>query len=409
MRILHVFDHSLPLQSGYVTRSLAIIRGQRARGWDTIHLTTPRHNYHAQSKIAERETFHGFTFHRTECRRLDLPVAREVFEMRATERRLRSLVRAERPDIIHAHSPALNAIPALKVGRELRVPVIYEIRALWEDAGADLGRGHEQSVRYRLARWLDTRAMYRADGVVALCEALRAEIITRGISATRISVVPNAVDPTFLAPIQPADQLRRSLGLEGVSVLGFIGSFYAYEGIDLLIGALQQLGSRRADLAVLLVGGGPELQRLRELVKAQDLERKVRFVDRVKVDEVLQYYTLVDLLVLPRRRMRLTDLVTPLKPLEAMAQQTPVLASDVGGHRELIRHNETGFLFRPNDPTALANAIEDALSDRDRLVEIIVNGRRFVEEERDWTTVCGRYEAIYSEALGQRASSYVPG
>jgi PEP-CTERM/exosortase A-associated glycosyltransferase len=402
MRILHVFDHSLPLQSGYVTRSQAILQSQRARGWETRHLTSPRHQLFAGGE-ADSETIDGLTFHRTPYRRIGVPVAREIMEMRATGRRIAALARAVRPDVIHAHSPVLDVIPALAVGRRLNIPVVYEVRALWEDAGADHGRGGEQSLRYRMARWLDSQAMRRTDRIVALCEPLREEIVARGIAPNRVSVVPNAVDPRFLAEThRPDPELRRSLGLDGATVLGFIGSFYAYEGLDLLIEAMKLLASRRDDLAMLFVGGGPEQQRLRDMVADNDLQRRIRFVDRVKMDEVFRYYALVDMLVFPRRRMRLTDLVTPLKPLEAMAQSRPVLASDVGGHRELIRHDDTGLLFPPDDPGLLAAAIDNALADPARLARIVANGRRFVETERNWTAVCERYVRLYEDVLSEK-------
>src|SRR5579871_2201388 len=180
MRILHVFDHSLPLQSGYVTRSLGIIRAQRARGWDTIHLTTPRQG----SSAGREETIDGLTFHRTRGARPIMPVVNELREMRATRRELESLVQKSRPDIIHAHSPVLNAIPALGAGRRLGIPVVYEARAFWEDAAVDHGTTREHSVRYRVSRWLDTRTMRRAGHVVAICEPMRQEMVGRGLDAT---------------------------------------------------------------------------------------------------------------------------------------------------------------------------------------------------------------------------------
>ena len=94
----------------------------------------------------------------------------------------------------------------------------------------------------------------------------------------------------------------------------------------------------------------------------------------------------IAVLVYPRLPMRLTELVTPLKPLEAMALGRILVASDVGGHRELIRHGETGFLFRAGDAVALAAAIDEILLRRPSWPQILEYARRFVERERTWAS-----------------------
>ncbi|HEY6510428.1 MAG TPA: glycosyltransferase, partial [Burkholderiaceae bacterium] len=255
MRILHVLDHSLPLHSGYTFRTAAILREQRALGWDTEHLTTPRQ----RGGAAPFEQADGWTFQRTpfEPGALSrLPaIGSYLDEMRASTARIHQLVRSRRPDIIHAHSPVLNALPALRVGRRHGIPVVYEMRASWEDAAVDHGRTREGSLRYRLSRALESHALRRADAVTTICEGLRADIVSRGIANDRVTVIPNAVDPQAFAFGTPADEaLRQQLGLHGATVIGFAGSFYAYEGLDLLLQAAARLLARHAELRVLLVG-----------------------------------------------------------------------------------------------------------------------------------------------------------
>jgi PEP-CTERM/exosortase A-associated glycosyltransferase len=398
VRILHIFDHSLPLQSGYVTRSLGIIRAQRARGWETIHLTTPRH----PAAKSESETVDGLSFYRTDDIGVRTPILRELLEMRATGKRLVEIVRSERPDVIHAHSPVLNVLPALSAGKRFGLPVVYEVRALWEDAAVDHGTTAEGALRYRLSRMIDSRAMRRADCVAPICEPLRQEIIARGIEAGKVAVVPNAVDRSLLTegPAAAGELLlREEFSIGGRTVLGFIGSFYGYEGLESLLRAAKRLRERREDFFVLLVGGGPEEARLKQLAAGLDLDGCVRFVGRVHHSEVQRYYRLVDLLVFPRKRMRLTDLVTPLKPLEAMAQLKPVLASDVGGHRELIRDGITGFLFPADDEAALASRLEYLIDNPAERARIAEQGRSFVAAERTWDRLMDRYAAIY-ESVG---------
>lgn len=400
MRILHVFDHSLPLQSGYVTRSLGIIRGQRARGWETIHLTTPRQHRGSQA----HETVDGLLFHRTPAVVATTPIMRELLEIRATQRRLCEIVQSEKPDIIHAHSPVLNVIPSLAVARRFGLPVVYDVRALWEDAAVDHGTAREGSVRYRISRALDTWAMRRVDFVAPICEPLRREIVARGIAAERVAIVPNAVDRSLLTSGQPETgeaPLRDRFGIKDHIVLGFIGSYYAYEGLDLLLRAAQRLRQSAVNFIVLLVGGGPEEARLKKLVEELDLDGHVRFAGRVHHSEVPRYYSLIDVLVFPRKRMRLTELVTPLKPLEGMAQLKPVVASDVGGHKELVRDGVTGLLFPADDVAALTSCLARIMADPARRAELAAQGRAFVEAERTWDSVIDRYAEIY-QRIGVR-------
>jgi PEP-CTERM/exosortase A-associated glycosyltransferase len=398
LRILHVLDHSLPLHSGYSFRTLAILREQRVLGWQTVHLTTPKQGV----GTTVQEEVDGWVFERTP----NTEGTGLLTQMRLTAARLRQLARQTRPDVIHAHSPLLNALPSLWVGRRERLPVVYEMRASWEDAAVDHGTTHEGSLRYRASRALETLALRCADQVTTICEGLRGDIAIRGISPERITVIPNAVDvDLFRFGAEPDLDLRRSLGLEGATVVGFAGSFYGYEGLDLLIEAARQMLPRHPRLRVLLVGGGAQESNLKAQAAAAGMQEQVIFTGRVPHAAVQRYYDLIDVLAYPRLPIRLTELVTPLKPLEAMAQGRMLVASDVGGHRELIRHGETGFLFRAGDPAALAAAIDDVLARRQLWPQIRQQARRFVEVERTWAGSVARYREVYRRALARHDRS----
>lgn len=401
MNILHILDHSIPLHSGYTFRTASILREQRALGWDTHHLTSPKQG---RSQAPEEEV-DGLLFHRTPATAAGLPVVGEIQLMRATERRLIELVEALRPDVLHAHSPVLNAIPALRVGRRMGVPVVYEVRAFWEDAAVDHGTTSEGSARYRATRALESWALARVDHVFTICEGLRGDIVARGIPASKVTVIPNAVNiENFQLSGEADPQLRRQLGLEGDIVIGFVGSFYAYEGLDLLVGALPRMLSAEPRLKLLLVGGGPQEAALKAQAEKLGVADRVLFTGRVPHAEVSRYYDQIDLLAYPRHSMRLTELVTPLKPLEAMAQGRIFVASDVGGHRELIRDGETGVLFAAGSEAALADAVLRALEDRAHWQAMRAAGRIFVEQERNWKNSVARYAAVY-EALSLRKAA----
>ncbi|WP_404379869.1 TIGR04063 family PEP-CTERM/XrtA system glycosyltransferase [Caenispirillum salinarum] len=396
MKILHVLDHSVPMHSGYSFRTLGILREQRARGWETCHLTSPKHT---REGPAEEEA-EGLVFHRTPMPPArgagGWPLLREHALMRATEARLIDVVRKERPDILHAHSPALNAVPAVRVGRRFGLPVVYEIRAFWEDAAVSHGTARAGDWRYRLTRALESWAVRHATAVTTIAEGLRGDLLARGVPPGKVTVIPNAVDANAFRTSGRRDPgLEARLGLGGCVVLGFLGSFYGYEGLDGLLRALPDIARRRPEVRVLLVGGGPEDARLHALAADLGVADRVVFTGRVPHAEVQAYYDLVDVLVFPRARIRLTDLVTPLKPLEAMAMGKPVLASDVGGHRELIRDGATGWLFPPDDPAALAAAVDRVLADRDHWPAVLEAAHAYVEGERSWRAVVARYEGVY--------------
>ncbi|PLW81529.1 glycosyltransferase, exosortase A system-associated [Kineobactrum sediminis] len=395
MRILHILDHSIPLHSGYTFRTRNLLRGQRALGWHTAHVTGLKQG----STEHREEKIDGLHFYRTAASTsalFRLPLLNQWDVVRTLARRIEEVAAIEKPDVLHAHSPALNGLAALLAGRKLGLPVVYECRAFWEDAAVDHGTSCEGGARYRLTRALETHVFRQADAVTTICEGLRAEIAGRGIAADKITVIPNAVDTesfTFGAPAR-AD-LQQQLGLQGKTVLGFIGSFYAYEGIPLLLQALPGLLSQNPDLRLLLVGGGPQEQAINTAIDELGVAHAVVSTGRVPHNTVQDYYNLVDIFIYPRLAMRLTELVTPLKPLEAMAQGRLVVASDVGGHKELIRHGDTGMLFAAGQPLALAAAVQDLLDRRDSWQAMRDSGRAFVEQERTWAASVSRYPAVY--------------
>jgi len=399
MRILHVLDHSIPLHSGYTFRTAAILHGQRALGWDTFQITSPKQG----PSTKPEESVDGLHFYRTAGgtgMMSNLPVGREVALMKALGERLDYVVKQVEPDFIHAHSPVLNALPALKIGRKYGIPVVYEIRAFWEDAAVDHGTTTQGSLRYRATRNLETRAIQRADHVFTICEGLRADIVARGISPDKVTVIPNAVDiASFKMASAPEPALLAQLGLINATVIGFVGSFYAYEGLDLLLDALPKLLQVRPDIKVLLVGGGDQEPKLRQQAQQLGVADKVVFSGRVAHHDVQRYYNLINVLAYPRHRMRLTELVTPLKPLEAMAQGQLFVASDVGGHKELVQHNHNGVLFAAGSANALAQAILSLLDQPALWPVLRANGRDYVEKVRNWKNSVANYIQPYGALL----------
>ncbi len=397
LRILHILDHSLPLHSGYTFRTRAIMKAQVARGWSVAGVTSVRHT----AGGPEREVVDGLTFYRTEAIRPALSPIGEWREISALARRIDSVAAEFKPDLIHAHSPVLAALAAIRSTTGHATPLLYEIRAFWEDAAVGNGTGSEGSFKYRLTKALESWAVRRADGVAVICEGLRADLQGRGIPTDKIMVSPNGVDlELFGDPTPPDSHLINQLGLEGADVLGFIGSFYDYEGLDDLIAAMPKLVAVRPKAQLVLVGGGPMEVALRAQASASPVSERIHFMGRVPHTEVERFYSVIEILVYPRKKMRLTDLVTPLKPLEAMAQLKLVAASDVGGHRELIEDGVTGTLFAPDDPKSLADSVAALFEAREKWDERRKTARKFVEQDRNWSSNISRYEPVYRKLTG---------
>ncbi|MEQ1687058.1 MAG: TIGR04063 family PEP-CTERM/XrtA system glycosyltransferase [Sphingopyxis sp.] len=400
-RVLHILDHSLPAQSGYSFRTRAIIKAQEALGWQVAGVTSQRHPMPSAPEAIED----GIRFFRTIGTPSGPSVLREWREVRALAARIDEVVADFRPDILHAHSPVLTALAAQRVARRHGLPLLYEIRAFWEDAAVGNGTGHEGSAKYRLTKWLETRAARAADGVAVICEGLRADLVARGIDPAKIMVSPNGVDlELFGAPIARDAALAKRLGLGTGPLLGFIGSFYDYEGLDHLIAAMPALVAASPDVRLLLVGGGSMEAAWRAQAAVSPVAERIHFVGRVPHTQVESYYSLTDVLIYPRKAMRLTELVTPLKPLEAMAQSKLVAASNIGGHRELIEDGVTGTLFAPDDPAALADAVAGLLAAPHLWDERRETARLFVERDRNWSSNIRRYEPVYQHLLSHAAA-----
>lgn len=399
MKILHILDHSIPLHSGYTFRTRAILEQQRKLGWETFHITSAKH----VGGRAAVETVDGFDFYRSpdpEGILTNFPVVKQWAIVKSLEVRLDEIIPKVRPDLLHAHSPALNGLAALAMSKKYHIPLVYECRAFWEDAAVNHGTAIEGGLRYRISKALETHIFKRADAVTTICEGLRNDIISRGVKEENVTVIPNAVDIDKFAYDETPDlALAQELNLAGKLVLGFIGSFYAYEGLLLLLDALPAIIHSHPDIRLLLVGSGPQIKQLKEKVKALDLQQFVLMTGRVPHDRVQRYYKLIDILIYPSFSNRSTELSAPLKPLEAMAMGCIVVASDVGGHREYIRDQETGYLFKAGDKESLVKTVLMLINGKGLWEKVRKSARDYVKDERSWMKVVIKYQSVYGKLV----------
>jgi len=310
VRVLHVLNHSLPEVDGYSLRSAAILREQRSAGAEPVALTSPRSA--ADGDVAEE--IDGSRYHRTaRVAPSGLPLLRELREMARLRRRIEWVAREESVEVIHAHSPPLWGWAARGAARRLGLPFVYEVRALWEDAAVADGRAGIAGPRYQLSRALETRVLRAADVVVVICEALGREVRGRGLPETDVVVVPNGVDAEAFLPRPRDAALAAELGLAFDStVVGYIGSLRSWEGVGDLIRAAPALARRFPKLSVVIVGDGDMRPQLEAAIHELGVSSLVRLVNAVRATEVQRWYSLLDVVVYPRRQSRLTELTTPL-------------------------------------------------------------------------------------------------
>ena len=406
-RILHILGHSLPLHSDYALRTSAIMKAQEADGYEVRAISVLRQDPTAIDKLTGGNA--GLGFHRTPGLGRGLRGLRERREIAELAGAIDRLCEKWRPDVLHAHSPALCGQASARVAAARGIPLVYEIRAFCEDAAAANGNGGDGMLKYWLTRRIENRVIAQADAVVTICQGLRDDLVARGFPAARFTIVPNGVHLDRLtAPPSRDAALARELGLDHGAVIGFIGDFHPYEGADDLIAAMPALVFAHPAARLLLVGGGPCEAALRAQAEASPVASAIRFAGPIAHEDLARYYSLVDIAAYPRKAMRLTELVAPAKPLEAIAHGRIVAASDVGGHRELISDGFTGTLFAPDDPVDLARVLAMLLWRRGEWDRQRAASRRIVEREHDWAKNVQRYRDVYARVLGRAGSELAP-
>jgi PEP-CTERM/exosortase A-associated glycosyltransferase len=415
MKILHVLHHSAPYLDGYCVRSKQIVDFQRRAGLDVRVLTGPQHEIEVERASGVRpepESIDGVVYHRTAlpADRLSqgirrMPITREFSMMAGLARSMRRLLAQEKIDLIHTHSPILCGAPAVRVAAEFGVPFVYEVRGFWEDGFRPGLLGGRRELRYRVSRYAETQVFRRASAVVAISRHIRDDIAARGIPPDKLHQVGNGVDTTQFAPAPKDAALLDRHGLRDRPVIGFIGSFYEFEGLECLLHAMLRVRGVLPEARLVLVGAGEQERVLPRLVRDMQLEREVVLTGRVPHAEIAGYYSVMDLLVYPRLRNRTTELTTPLKPLEALAMRKAVLGSNVGGLKEILADGKVGAMFEAGSSESLAQALISLLTNPAERERLATTGYEYALRERAWDSVVLRYRDLYHTLLTGRHAS----
>lgn len=406
-RVLHVVTNALPeVQAGYTIRTQGIAAGQRDAGIDAEVVTRLGFPVDTGRRARSADFVHGgVPTHRL------LPVrgvpVRADDRLAANVDHLERLARELGTEVLHAHSKHDNGQAALLAGQRLGVPVVYEARGFLEETWRSRG-GRADSDFYRLSREAETACMRAADAVVTVSESMRRDIVARGIDPAKVVVVGNSVPMDYLAPVPDATALRADLGVAPDAVaVGLVSTLNDYEGVDVLLEAVALVDDPR--LVAVVVGDGPARSDLQSLALRLLPPERAIFTGRVPHARAREHHAALDVFAVPRRRTAVTELVPPIKPLEAMATERPVVVSDLEPLLELVGEgsgggsggaHERGFVAAADDPGAWAEVLHTLLYAPDLRTSTGQEARRWVGRTRTWDAAARTYADLYARITG---------
>lgn len=408
MKILHVLYQSFPHITGSSTRSRDILCAQMSLGVSTVVVTSP-----FQNGEKDVDVLFGVKHYRTFNKRIDKPTSEKDSGFISRFWRflrfpyfvifLASVVRKEKPDILHAHATFFCGLSAFIVGALCRKPVVYEVRSLWEQRILEQNPSVLARLQVWIISWLEGLSMKCADHVVVISSHLFQVAVSNGVPPDRISVIGNAVNLTYIEKLKASSDYDKKPFRSGSAIVfGYIGGLSAIEGLDLLIEGFGRLSAMGKDYRLIVFGGGVVEGSLRALAKSKSLAN-VEFRGVISSDCIAEAYKQVDVIVNPRRRLPICEIVTPLKPLEAVAFDCLFLGSDVGGIKELITDGEDGFLFEADNLESLVQAILRIVDLTElELKEFKDRAYKRLVKFRDWEYNGDKYLQLYTKLLSKK-------
>jgi glycosyltransferase involved in cell wall biosynthesis len=405
-RVLYMLHNSLPYESGgYATRSHGLLCGVRQNGWDIQAVTRLAYpldltKHHGKS-IPPKSEVDGVTYHRLQPNDIgygDIPL-RKYIQSYAEE--LHDYVRDLKPSILHGASNHMNGHAANLVAQELGIPSVYEVRGLWEITRASRQPNWYGSEQYKFVENMEAKAAKDATAVICITQALADEMVRRGVNREKITLVHNGVHVDRFTPRKRDNGLAKELAIDDQVVIGYVGSIVGYEGLNMLVEAAENLQQRNIlNFTMLIIGDGAALESLEDQVSDSPASRHFIFTGRVPHEDVERYYSLIDIAPFPRLSQPVTEMVSPLKPFEAMAMEKLVIASNVAALEEIVNHEETGLLFEKDNVDSLTNVLELGITDPKMRLKLGKQARKWVKDERDWPILAKRVTAIY-ESLSE--------
>lgn len=388
-KVLSFYHAVMPYHSsGYASRTHALAKAAREHGqWTYQHHSRIGYPWDVRGKHklpTDRKTWHdGIAYIHDRGHATARGDLRKYIGLASAS--IRRAIYLERPSVVHAASAYVNALPALLAARSMGVPFVYEVRGLWELTAAMGRENWEESDRFKIEKQIETMLVREADGIIAITDGVRRELIERGADPAKIVLSPNATAPDALDNLPVDTGLQKTLGLDPTCpTIGYIGSFVQYEGLELLLEAVVRLKAEGLRFNVLLVGDGPSYASFRQTVADMQLEDTIILPGRVTHDKVAQYYSVIDITIFPRLPYKVCELVSPLKPLEALLLGKLVIGSSVSGIREIVIHGENGLIHEAGNLDALVDTLRAPLVDLGAFSELREKGRAWVLANRRW-------------------------
>ncbi|MEE2524055.1 glycosyltransferase [Pseudarthrobacter sp. J64] len=376
--------------NGYSTRTAGLVAGLKERGEDVFVVARPGYPWDAKTDVSavgkrrfEKKVSGVRHVYNPGASWTEEPLDRYIG--RSVDVFVREAQRS-RASVIHAASNYVTALPALMAARRLGIPFVYEVRGLWEITELSDKHGWAESDRFKLAAGLEAFVAREADEVFAITAQVKAELVRRGVDPDRITLLPNSVDTAKFSPMPPLPGLRKKLGIPETSVLiGYAGSLVAYEGLADLMASMKLVGQQGINAHLLVVGDGKQLPELKNLAKDLQIEHLVTFTGRVPANSIPGYLSIFDIAPCPRRRLPVTEMVSPLKPLEAMASGKAVVVTDLAPLRDIAgEEQQRALLCEPENPASLADAIVRLAEDPELRIAQGRRARLWTLEYRTW-------------------------
>jgi len=406
-RIVHLVKESRPyLSNGFTSRSHYNFLAEKAAGLDPVVVTEPGFPRNVVGEGARKEVrldgigHYHLDVGQADCKAMAVDRYLQLFADLALER-----VRAIRPALIHASSGRRGyetALVALAIKDRTGIPVVYEVRSFFEANWTDEVRYETSGELYRSRMRLEEECMRRADLVLTIGESMRREIVSRGVPAEKVGIVPNGVDVGRFTPRERPQELADRLGIGTAPTIGYVSNMDHYrEAQETLIAACAVLKAAGRDEHCVLVGGGPRRPMLEELAASLGVADRVHFTGNVAHDTVVDYYALIDVFVVPRTNERAATHVTPLKPFEAMALGIPVVVSDLPALVEITDPPNRGWSFEPDSAGDLARVVVEVLDDPVERQRRVSAATEWIHAERQWVHNGPRYRQYFDQVLGR--------
>lgn len=404
-KVLYLLHNRLPYNSGgYATRSHGLLTGVHSFGWNIQGVSRLGYPWDKMSEkefnaldIVDEITYH--TLMKDAIGLGKLPLKDYLIEY---VNELLEFAKKEKPTIIHAASNYMNGVVGNYVAKCLGIKSVYEVRGLWEITRISRQPEWKDTEYYNLMVKMEAEAAKGADIVFTLTEALKDEMIARGVDASKIIILPNGVTSERFSPLSRNKNLEESLNLKNKVVIGYIGSVVEYEGLEYLVLAVKLMVQKGiTNISVLIVGDGAVLDFIKDEVAKADLSQYFIFTGRVPHEEVEDYYSLVDITPFPRKGQPVCEMVSPLKPFEAMAMEKAVLSSNVNALKEIVKDGFNGLLFEKDNVIDLADKLEILIHDNELRNLLGKNARKWTIENRDWKVISNILNEQYHNLINR--------